>query len=53
MYFLSCYSVTNLPIVLKGVLTAEDARLGVSHGASAILVSNHGARQIDGTAATV
>ncbi|XP_001604479.1 hydroxyacid oxidase 1 [Nasonia vitripennis] len=46
-------SVTKLPIVLKGVLTAEDAELGVKYGASAIMVSNHGARQIDGTPASI
>ena len=40
-------SWTRLPIVLKGVLTGEDARLGVAQGAAAIIVSNHGARQLD------
>ncbi|MEV7598313.1 alpha-hydroxy acid oxidase [Kitasatospora sp. NPDC089797] len=39
---------TRLPLVLKGVLTAEDARLAVEHGADAVLVSNHGGRQLDG-----
>ncbi|XP_063973722.1 uncharacterized protein LOC135160747 [Diachasmimorpha longicaudata] len=46
-------SVTQLPIVLKGILTAEDAILAVENGASGVIVSNHGARQIDGTAATI
>lgn len=46
-------SITNLPIVLKGVLTAEDALRGVDCGADGILVSNHGARQVDGTPASV
>ncbi|XP_058802708.1 uncharacterized protein LOC131670799 [Phymastichus coffea] len=46
-------SVTELPIVLKGILTAEDAVIGVERGASAILVSNHGARQIDGVPASI
>ncbi|CAH1183640.1 unnamed protein product [Phaedon cochleariae] len=46
-------SITSLPIVLKGILTAEDAVLGVQNGASAILVSNHGARQVDGTPASI
>ena len=46
-------SNTSLPIVAKGVVTAEDARLCVQHGAKAILVSNHGARQLDTTFATV
>ena len=36
-----------LPLVLKGILTAEDARLAVDHGAEAIWVSNHGGRQLD------
>lgn len=46
-------SITRLPIILKGILTAQDARLGVQAGASGILVSNHGARQIDDTPASV
>jgi len=41
-------SITSLPIVVKGILTAEDARLAVEHGASGIIVSNHGGRQLDG-----
>lgn len=43
----------GLPVVLKGVLTAEDARLAVEHGAAAIVVSNHGGRQLDGVPATI
>ncbi|PJN29766.1 alpha-hydroxy acid oxidase [Kitasatospora sp. CB02891] len=39
---------TRLPLVLKGVLTAEDARLAVEHGVDALIVSNHGGRQLDG-----
>ncbi|WP_416873823.1 alpha-hydroxy acid oxidase [Kitasatospora sp. SC0581] len=39
---------TRLPLVLKGILTAEDARLAVEHGVDAVLVSNHGGRQLDG-----
>ena len=39
------------PIVAKGVHTADDARKAVDHGAAAIVVSNHGARQLDGVAA--
>lgn len=46
-------SITKLPIVIKGILTAEDAILSVNYGASAILVSNHGARQVDGIPATI
>jgi 4-hydroxymandelate oxidase len=43
---------TRLPIVLKGILTAEDARLAVDHGSAAIVVSNHGGRQLDRTVPT-
>ena len=41
------------PVVVKGVHTAEDARRAVDVGASAVVVSNHGARQLDGVAATI
>jgi len=41
------------PIVVKGVHTADDARRAVAEGASAIVVSNHGARQLDGVAPTI
>jgi 4-hydroxymandelate oxidase len=44
---------TSLPLVLKGILTGEDARLAVAHGAAAIVVSNHGGRQLDGAPATL
>jgi L-lactate dehydrogenase (cytochrome) len=40
-------------IILKGVLDAEDARLAVQHGVDAIVVSNHGGRQLDGTRSTI
>ena len=46
-------SLSPLPIVLKGVLTAEDARLAVDAGAEGIIVSNHGGRQLDGSPATI
>jgi isopentenyl diphosphate isomerase/L-lactate dehydrogenase-like FMN-dependent dehydrogenase len=46
-------SMANLPVVVKGVLTAEDARLACEHGAAGIVVSNHGGRQLDGVAATI
>jgi isopentenyl diphosphate isomerase/L-lactate dehydrogenase-like FMN-dependent dehydrogenase len=42
----------GLPLVLKGILTAEDAALAAEHGAAAVVVSNHGGRQLDGAAAT-
>jgi len=41
------------PIVVKGILTAEDARRAVDHGAAAIVVSNHGGRQLDGVPASL
>ncbi len=44
---------TKLPIVLKGILHADDARLAVQHGADGIIVSNHGGRQIDGEIASI
>jgi len=43
----------NGPIVIKGVHTGEDARRAVDEGADAIVVSNHGGRQLDGVAATL
>lgn len=46
-------SVTKLPVILKGVLTAEDARLSVEAGVDGIVVSNHGARQLDHSPATI
>ena len=45
--------VTTLPVVVKGILTAEDAELAVAHGADGIIVSNHGGRQLDGVPATI
>ncbi len=43
----------DLPVILKGVLTAEDARLAVQRGVDLIVVSNHGGRQLDGTVPTI
>src|SRR3990167_7628455 len=37
----------KLPLILKGVATAEDARMSVEHGADVVYVSNHGGRQLD------
>ena len=42
-----------LPLVIKGILTREDAVLAVEHGADAVWVSNHGGRQLDGVAAGI
>jgi lactate 2-monooxygenase len=44
---------TQLPIVLKGIVHAEDGRLAVEHGVDAIVVSNHGGRQLDGSIAAL
>jgi L-lactate dehydrogenase (cytochrome) len=41
------------PIIAKGVHTADDARQAIDHGASAVVVSNHGGRQLDGVAPTL
>jgi isopentenyl diphosphate isomerase/L-lactate dehydrogenase-like FMN-dependent dehydrogenase len=46
-------SLTNLPLVIKEILTAEDARRCVDHGASGIVVSNHGGRSFDTEQATI
>jgi 4-hydroxymandelate oxidase len=43
----------GLPVVLKGVLTPQDALAGIEHGAAAIVVSNHGGRQLDGVPASI
>ena len=45
--------LTQLPIVLKGILTAEGAQEAVKHNIQGIIVSNHGGRQLDGVPATV
>jgi isopentenyl diphosphate isomerase/L-lactate dehydrogenase-like FMN-dependent dehydrogenase len=45
--------VCPLPLVVKGVLTAEDAILAAEHGAAGVIVSNHGGRQLDGVPATL
>ena len=41
------------PIVVKGVLTGDDARRSLDEGATAVIVSNHGGRQLDGVAASL
>jgi lactate 2-monooxygenase len=44
---------TELPLLVKGVLTAEDARLAIERGVDGICVSNHGGRQVDGAVASL
>jgi isopentenyl diphosphate isomerase/L-lactate dehydrogenase-like FMN-dependent dehydrogenase len=43
----------GLPVVVKGILTAEDARLACEHGAAGVVVSNHGGRQLDGVSSSL
>lgn len=45
--------ITNMKIILKGIMCADDAELAVAHGADAIVVSNHGGRQLDCTTSTL
>ncbi|WP_269052843.1 alpha-hydroxy-acid oxidizing protein [Sporosarcina sp. G11-34] len=44
---------TSLPILLKGILHPEDAKLAVANGIDGIIVSNHGGRQLDGVIASI
>ena len=41
------------PIIVKGILTAEDAKRSVDYGAAAVVVSNHGGRQLDSVFPTI
>ena len=43
----------GVPLILKGIATAEDARLAVEHGADVVYVSNHGGRQLDHAQASI
>lgn len=43
----------DLPVLVKGILTAEDAVLAIEHGADGIVVSNHGGRQLDSSPASL
>jgi lactate 2-monooxygenase len=44
---------TKLPLLVKGVLTADDAQLALEHGMDGVIVSNHGGRQVDGAVAAL
>lgn len=44
---------TDMKIILKGIMTGEDAALALKHGADAIIVSNHGGRQLDEAYSTI
>jgi isopentenyl diphosphate isomerase/L-lactate dehydrogenase-like FMN-dependent dehydrogenase len=43
----------DIPVILKGVLSPEDAKIAVDRGASGLVVSNHGGRQLDGVIGTI
>jgi 4-hydroxymandelate oxidase len=45
-------SITRLPVLVKGLVRPDDARRAVDHGASGVVVSNHGGRQLDGAPPT-
>jgi isopentenyl diphosphate isomerase/L-lactate dehydrogenase-like FMN-dependent dehydrogenase len=45
-------SECGVPVLVKGLLTPEDAQLAIEHGAAGVIVSNHGGRQLDRTLAT-
>lgn len=46
-------SITKLPVILKGILSADDAALAIDHGCAGIVVSNHGGRTLDTLPATI
>ena len=46
-------SITPMPLVIKGIQTAEDARLCVEHGVNGLIVSNHGGHALEGTVGTI
>lgn len=46
-------SLTDLPIILKGILDPRDARKALEHGMDGIIVSNHGGRQVDGAVSAI
>jgi 4-hydroxymandelate oxidase len=46
-------SLSPLPVVVKGILRGDDALKAVEHGANAVIVSNHGGRQLDGAIASI
>ena len=44
---------TRLPVLIKGILTAEDARIAADNGVYGVIVSNHGGRQLDGAVPSI
>jgi len=47
------FSITDLPIIVKGILSAADAKIAADLGCDGVFVSNHGGRQLDTAPATV
>lgn len=46
-------SITKLPIILKGIMSLEDAIMAAKYNVDAIWISNHGGRQLDGVSSTL
>ena len=46
-------AASNVPLVVKGIMTAEDAELAIAAGADGVMVSNHGGRQLDGALSSI
>jgi 4-hydroxymandelate oxidase len=46
-------SITSLPVLVKGIVRADDAVRAIEHGAAGVVVSNHGGRQLDASPATI
>ncbi len=46
-------SITSLPVIVKGILSPQDAIIAIEHGAKGIICSNHGGRQLDTVVATI
>src|SRR5437870_2525862 len=51
--YVACPMIDLSVHVLKGIVTAEDALLAVEHGVDAIIISNHGGRQLDTSISTI
>src|SRR5581483_881551 len=46
-------SISPMPVIVKGILAPDDAVLAIEHGAAAVIVSNHGGRQLDSVPAPI
>ena len=49
----SCASIWKGPLILKGILHPDEARMALERGIDGVIVSNHGGRQLDGAAAAI